>query len=218
MMRNAGIGKEPAPYLISWGDGLLCFQANDCVIVMPHPFNVTLFQILLYRSSGSIDPAAKNSRQTATRKTTKQKHLFVVFHPFIFQLYCAHKLLNKWTMPSSWPDCKLWKCLWPCMLPSPGREWTTLYRKFYRSSRLLWGLGAPTRAASTFGLHTEMYLMNVYSVFKVLEKNWVSARPSLEFPLSLSPQRISGKKSKIVVLGTRILNIDRHKDRLFLQK
>jgi len=30
------------------------------------------------------------------------------------------------------------------------------------------GLGAPTCAASAFGLHTGMYLVNVYSVFKVL--------------------------------------------------
>ena len=30
------------------------------------------------------------------------------------------------------------------------------------------GLGAPTCAASAFGLHTGMYLMNVYSIFEVL--------------------------------------------------
>ena len=56
----------------------------------------------------------------------------------------------------------------PVMLSSPGREQSVLCRRFYRSPGSLRGLGAPTCAASAFGLHTGMYLMSVYSVFKVL--------------------------------------------------
>ena len=56
------------------------------------------------------------------------------------------------------------------MLSSPGRERSALCRRFFiaRLEVSLQGPGAPACVASAFGLHTGMYLVNVYSVFKVL--------------------------------------------------
>ena len=75
---------------------------------------------------------------------------------------------NLTSPPSSWPGRELRKYHWPCTLSSPGREQSALCRRFYRSPGSLRGPGAPACVASAFGRHTGMYLMNVYSIFKLL--------------------------------------------------
>ena len=74
------------------------------------------------------------------------------------------------------------------MLSSPEREQSALFRRFYRSPGFLRGLGAPACAASAFGLHTGMYLMNVCSVFKVLRGD-VAGGPCVFGDLSACPLR-----------------------------